>query len=99
MSRQPLTEAVAMIRDGARLHYEGEPDDDSLLRGDRRYAEGLVALAALGDLNAVARLADVIARVAQAHAEGDPARAQAAWEGLASDGSRDVDDTLARALN
>ncbi len=54
------------------------PDDPdlALLAGDRLYALGLERLAALGDLDAVAELADVIALCAQAHAEGDPARAR-----------------------
>ena len=37
-------------------------------------------LAELGDLDAVEVLAGVISRAAQAHAEGDPEAAQAAWE-------------------
>jgi hypothetical protein len=57
------------------------PDDPdlALLAGDRLYALGLARLAALGDVEAVAVLADLISRCAQAHAEGDPARADAAW--------------------
>ena len=51
-----------------------------MLAGDRLYALGLERLAAIGDLEAVAELADVIALCAQAHAEGDPARAEAVWE-------------------
>jgi hypothetical protein len=80
-------QAIQMIYEGARLHYERE-DDDSLLRGDQLYAQGLATLAVLGDLDTVAKLAEVISRVAQAHAEGDPARAEAAWArvGLRSGG-------------
>ncbi len=70
-----------MIRDGADLHYRRN-DDDSLLRGDQLYAEGLMILADDGDLEAITALADVISTVAQANAEGDPARAEAAWERL-----------------
>ena len=33
-----------------------------------------------GDLDSVAELADMIALSAQAHAEGDPARAEAVWD-------------------
>ena len=71
---------VEAIREGYLQHYgEGRvvrPDDPdlALLAGDRLYALGLARLAALGDLEAVAELADVISRCAQAHAEGDPAR-------------------------
>jgi hypothetical protein len=53
--------------------------DLALLAGDRLYALGLARLAALGDVEAVAVLADVISRSAQAHAEDDPARADVAW--------------------
>jgi hypothetical protein len=57
------------------------PDDPdlALLAGDRLYALGLARLAELEDVDAVAELADVISLAAQAHAEGDPARAEAAW--------------------
>ena len=54
--------------------------DLALLAGDRLYALGLERLAELGDLEAVAELADVISLCAQAHAEGDPERAAAVWE-------------------
>jgi hypothetical protein len=76
---------VEAIREGYLQHYgEGRvvrPDDPdlALLAGDRLYALGLARLAALGDVEAVAVLADVISRSAQAHAEGEPARADEAW--------------------
>jgi len=77
---------VEAIHEGYLLHYGSgrvvrpEDPDLSLLAGDRLYALGLERLAALGDLEAVAELADVIALCAQAHAEGDPARADAVWD-------------------
>jgi hypothetical protein len=77
---------VEAIREGSLLHYgtgrvlAPEDPDLALLGGDRLYAIGLDRLAGLGDVEAVAELAEVISRVAQAHAEGDPARAEAAWE-------------------
>ena len=57
------------------------PDDPdlALLAGDRLYALGLARLAELGDLDAVAELADVISLAAQAQAEGDAERAEAVW--------------------
>jgi hypothetical protein len=73
------------IREGYEQHYgEGrvvrtDDPDLALLAGDRLYALGLARLAALGDLDAVSELADVISLAAQAHAEGDPARAEAVW--------------------
>jgi len=74
------------IREGELLHYGAsrlfaDPEPDlALLAGDRLYALGLERLAALGDLDAVTELADVISLSAQAHAEGDPARADAIWQ-------------------
>jgi hypothetical protein len=76
---------VEAIREGYLQHYaEGRvvrPDDPdlALLAGDRLYAFGLERLAALGDLEAVARLADLISLSAQIHAEGDAGRADAIW--------------------
>jgi len=86
---------VEAIREGYLQHYvtgrvvrPADPDL-ALLAGDRLYALGLERLAAVGDLAAVAELADVIALCAQAHAEGDPARAEAIWEaGAAAVGGR-----------
>jgi hypothetical protein len=54
--------------------------DLALLGGDRLFAIGLDRLAALGDVDAVAELADVISLVAQAQAEGDAERAEQVWE-------------------
>jgi hypothetical protein len=77
---------VEAIHEGYLLHYgvgrvvRPEDPDLSLLAGDRLYALGLARLAELGDLHAVAELADVISLAAQAHAEGEPERAAAVWE-------------------
>jgi hypothetical protein len=87
---------VEAIHEGYLLHYDTgrvvrpEDPDLSLLAGDRLYAIGLARLAELGDLSAVAELADVISLAAQARAEGDPARAAAIWEAgvrVVSDGA------------
>lgn len=75
-----------MILEGSLLHYgaarvvQTEDPDLALLVGDQLYALGLGRLAALGDLEAIAALADVISDLAQAHAEGDPGRAGPIWE-------------------
>jgi hypothetical protein len=77
---------VEAVREGFLLHYgasrllAGAEPDLALLAGDRLYALGLARLAALGDLPAVAEMADVIALCAQAHAEGRPEMADAVWE-------------------
>jgi hypothetical protein len=76
---------VEAIREGYELHYGTPrvvaPDDPdlALLAGDRLYALGLARLAELGDLEAVAVLADLISASARAAAERTPDRARAAW--------------------
>jgi hypothetical protein len=77
---------VEAIYEGYLQHYgegrvlrPGDPDL-ALLAGDRLYALGMARLAELGDLEAIDVLAGVISRAAQAHAEGDPEAAKAAWE-------------------
>jgi len=86
---------VEAIREGYLLHYGAgrvvRPDDPdlALLAGDRLYALGLARLAELGDLEAVAELADVISLAAQAQAEDDAVRASAVWDagvGAVADG-------------
>jgi hypothetical protein len=64
---------VESVREGYLLHY-GEPRvvtgadrDLRLLAGDYLYALGLDRLAALGDLDAVRELSDLISLAAQAH--------------------------------
>jgi hypothetical protein len=71
------------IREGYLLHYaqarvvNGADEDLALLAGDYLYARGLERLAALGDLEAVRELSDLISLVAQLHAgDEEPAGAQ-----------------------
>jgi hypothetical protein len=77
---------VEAVFEGYLLHYArsrlfaGGDADLALLAGDRLYALGLARLADLGDLAAVAELADVISLCAQAQAEGDAELAGAVWE-------------------
>ena len=71
-------EVIADIARGARLHYDNHdsPDPDlDLLLGDQSYADGLAKLARLGDIDETARLADLISRVAELHANGMSAAA------------------------
>jgi len=84
--RDEVELAVSAVREGHELHY-GRPralliddPDLALLAGDRLYALGLERLAAVGDLVAIAELADVISLVAQAHAGADPHLARAVWD-------------------
>lgn len=76
---------VECVREGYLLHY-GEPrviaghdDDLALLAGDYLYALGIERLAALGDIESVGRLADLISRCARLHAEGRGDEAPALW--------------------
>jgi hypothetical protein len=68
---------VESVREGYLLHY-GEPRvvvgadaDLALLAGDYLYALGLERLAALGDLEAIRELADLISLSAQLHDAGE----------------------------
>jgi hypothetical protein len=76
---------LEMILEGSHLHYgpqrvvRTDDPDLALLLGDQLYALGLARLAALGDLEAVDELADVISLVAQAQAASDPSLADAVW--------------------
>jgi hypothetical protein len=77
---------VEAVREGYLLHY-GEPrlltghdPDLALLAGDYLYALGIERLAALGDTEAVHRLADLISACAQLHTEGRADEVPEAWE-------------------
>jgi hypothetical protein len=77
---------VEAIYEGYLLHYgcsrllRCEDSDLALLAGDRLYALGITRLVALGDVDAVSELADVIALCALAHASEDIGLADAVWE-------------------
>jgi hypothetical protein len=74
------------ILEGYLVHYARgrvlDPSDPDLrlLGGDYLYAFGLARLAALGDLEAVDELADLISLCAQAHAWAGDADAGAPWD-------------------
>jgi hypothetical protein len=73
------------VREGYLLHYgesrllSGHDSDLALLAGDYLYALGLDRLAALGDIEAVSVLAELIARCAQLHAEGRGGEVDPLW--------------------
>ena len=77
---------VETIFEGYLQHYghgrvlKASDPELALLAGDRLYALGLSRLARLGDLEAIAVLADVISDCARAHAEGRGEDAAAIWE-------------------
>lgn len=73
---EEYTLVVESVREGYLLHY-GEArllsrhdPDLALLAGDYMYALGIQRLAALGDVEAVGVLAELIGRCAQLHTEG-----------------------------
>lgn len=76
---------IEAIYEGYLLHYHAprvvrsSEDEVGLLVGDRLYALGLARLVALGDVEAVAELADVITLTALAHGSGDTELADAVW--------------------
>jgi len=82
----PHALALAAVREAYLLHYgesrvlETDDADLALLGGDRLYALALAELAALGDLDAIAALAELISACACAHADAEPAQAVLAWE-------------------
>jgi hypothetical protein len=71
-----LALGLESIYEGYLLHYGrprlfAPPDrDTAILLGDYLYAHGLVRIAALGDVDAVARLAELISVCTQLRAEG-----------------------------
>jgi hypothetical protein len=101
--REDVAFVVEAVREGYLLHYgagrllRDEDRDLVLLAGDHLYALGLARLAALGDLDAIAELADVISLSAQGHAEGRPELAEAAWAGGAAAIGWGADDALRAA--
>ena len=101
--RDDVELAVTAVLEGCLLHY-GQPralqiadPDLALLAGDRLYALGLARLAAIGDLNAIAELADIIALSAQAHTAGDGELALAAWHAGAAAIGWGADEATATA--
>jgi hypothetical protein len=101
--REEIALVVEAIREGFLVHYRdsrllrGDDQDLLLLAGDHLYALGLARLAALGDLEAVGELADVISLCAQAHAEGRRELADAAWDAGAAAVGWGADAALATA--
>ena len=101
----PFALGVETIYEGYLVHY-GRPrlfspvdDETALLLGDYLYAHGLVRIAATGDLDAVAALAELISTCAHLRAEeadGDGEAWVAAVRRLGAEPRLDaVDDALA----
>jgi hypothetical protein len=73
-----------LLHYGASRLFEGMDGDLRLLAGDTMYALGLARLADRGDLPAVAELAKLITRSAQAQAEGRAVEAETLWDASAA---------------
>ena len=71
-----------LLHDGRPRLFAPPDGDVALLLGDYLYAHGLVRIAASGDLDAVAALAELICTCAALRAEGRPGAAEA-WIGCA----------------
>ena len=84
-SREEYELLIEAIYEGYLLHYGSAAGgahaeaDLGLLAGDRLYALGLARLVALGDIEAVAELADMITLSALAQGAGEPELAEAVW--------------------
>jgi hypothetical protein len=96
---------IETIYEGYLLHY-GRPRlfspadrDAAILLGDYLYAHGLVRITALGDVDAVERLAELLSRCAhlRAQAEDGDGEAWAATVGSLDDGGTRV-EAVERAL-
>ena len=92
---------VETIYEGYLAHY-GRPrlfapadEDTALLLGDYLYAHGLVRIAAEGDADAVAELAELISVCAQRRAEGLPGDSEAWAATAALLGRGELDDARA----
>lgn len=78
------------VYEGYLLHYassrafERMDADLRLLAGDSLYALGLARLAAIGDLEAVVELTDLISLSARAHAQGPPEAVEQLWPASAA---------------
>jgi hypothetical protein len=92
------------IYEGYLVHY-GRPrlfapadDEAALLLGDYLYAHGLVRIAATGELDAVAALAELISTCAHLRAEGAEGDGEAWVDAVRRLGGDPGDDAVAHAL-
>ena len=72
-----------LVHYGRPRSYEAHDGDAALVLGDYLYAQGLARIAALGEVEAVVDLAELISLCAQARADGRPGDG-AAWAATAS---------------
>jgi hypothetical protein len=103
LAHERYTLGLETIYEGYLVHF-GRPrlfralrEDEALLLGDYLYAHGLVRIASLGEVDAIAALADLIARCAYLRAEDRPGDGEA-WAATAESlggGDGDVERALA----
>ena len=104
LARPEYALGIETIYEGYLAHY-GRPrlfspqdDDVALLLGDYLYAQGLVRIAELGDVDAVRELAELISLCAHLRADGRDGDGEA-WAATAARLGGDADsEALARAL-
>jgi hypothetical protein len=101
---EPLALGVETIYEGYLVHY-GRPrlfappgGDVALLLGDYLYAHGLVRVAATGDLDAVAALAELISACAALRADGEDGDGAAWLEAVRRLGGAPSDAEVEQAL-
>lgn len=80
--REDFQAAIDRIYEGYQRHYGSDTTDLdlSLLEGDHLYAQGLVALAELQDLEAVAVLGDAISLLALANVRENAVLTDSLWQ-------------------
>jgi hypothetical protein len=89
LAERRFAQGLETIYEGYLVHYgrprlhEPEDGDAALVLGDYFYAQGLARIASMGDVEAVADLAELISVCAQARAEGR-AGDGAAWAATAA---------------
>jgi hypothetical protein len=96
------------VYEGYLLHYatprafKGMDPDLRLLAGDSLYALGLQRLTAVGDIDAVRELSDLISLCAFVQAQGRPELAEELWQAttrlLSGGGGQGAREALSRAL-
>ncbi len=89
LAEQRFALGLETIYEGYLVHYgtprlhEPQDGDAALVLGDYLYAQGLARIASLGEVAAVADLAELISLCAQARAEGRPGDGEA-WAATAA---------------
>ena len=98
LTEERFARGLETIYEGYLVHYgrprlhEPQDGDAALVLGDYFYAQGLARIASLGDVDAVADLAELISLCAQGRADGRPGDGEAWAATAALLGQRRLDD-------